>query len=38
MIIMLGFNNIKTISIREFDHMDISTKESKLRGWFFFMI
>jgi hypothetical protein len=38
MIIMLGFNNIKTISIREFGHMDISTKESKLRGWFFFMI
>jgi hypothetical protein len=36
MIIMLGFNNIKTISIREFGHMDISTKESKLRGWFFF--
>jgi hypothetical protein len=33
---MLGFNNIKTISMREFGHMDISAEESRPRGWFFF--
>jgi hypothetical protein len=36
MIIMLGFNNIKTISVREFDLMDISAKESRSRRWFFY--